>query len=337
MGEGVDLSVVIVNWNVKVLLEKCLRSLCDVPGWRLMPPGASVSQDSGRAMEIWVVDNASADGSVDMVREAFPGVGLIANEENIGFTRGNNQGIAQCRGRVVMLLNPDTEVLGSALEVMIGYLDAHPDVGVAGPRMFTPDGSTQPSRRRFPTYGTAFVESTCLQQWFPRHPLLARYYMWDRFDDQEQDVDWLEGACLLARAEAVRQVGGLDERFFMYSEEMDWCLRIKREGWRIVYLPAARVVHHEARSSGQTPAAQQIHFHSSKVAYAAKHFGRLQAEILRLFILAMYVYQMLEEGAKWLVGHKRDLRQQRIGVYRRVLASGLRAPKPKDAVASART
>jgi hypothetical protein len=324
MGEGVDLSVVIVNWNVKVLLEKCLRSLCDVPGWRLMPPGASVSQDSGRAMEIWVVDNASADGSVGMVREAFPGVGLIANEENIGFTRGNNQGIAQCRGRVVMLLNPDTEVLGSALEVMIGYLDAHPDVGVAGPRMFTPDGSTQPSRRRFPTYGTAFVESTCLQQWFPRHPLLARYYMWDRFDDQEQDVDWLEGACLLARAEAVRQVGGLDERFFMYSEELDWCQRIKKAGWRVVYLPQAQILHYGGRSSDQVVAAKHIHFQRSKIAYYTKYFGRFRGGLLRCFLLVTYAWMLAVEAAKYLAGHRRDLRAGRVSAYREVLRSGLR-------------
>ncbi len=200
-------------------------------------------------MEIWVVDSASTDGSADMVREAFPRVGLITNSENVGFTSGNNLGMARCRGRAVLLLNPDTEIVGDALTVMADYLDTHPDVGIVGPRILTPDGGLQPSRRRFPTYGTAFVESTCLQRWFPRHPLLARYYMWDVPDDREQDVDWLEGACLMARAEVVRQIGGLDERFFMYSEEMDWCLRAKRAGWHVVYLPQAAIIHYGGKSS----------------------------------------------------------------------------------------
>ena len=322
MSESVDLSVIIVSWNVKALLERCLRSLLAAPGWTLVAPDDEPV--GARTMEIWVVDSASADGSADMVRGTFPAVGLIANTENVGFTRGNNQGLARCRGRAVLLLNPDTEVLGDALTVMADYLDAHPDVGIVGPRILTPDGGVQPSRRRFPTYGTAFVESTCLQRWFPRHRLLARYYMWDAPDDREQDVDWLEGACLMARAEVVRQVGGLDERFFMYSEEMDWCLRAKRAGWRVVYLPQAAIVHYGGKSSEQVVAAKHIHFQRSKVAYFAKHFGALCGEVLRVFLLGTYAWMLAEEGAKWLVGHRRPLRAERIAAYWQVLRSGLR-------------
>lgn len=275
-------------------------------------------------MEIWVVDSASTDGSADMVREAFPRVGLITNSENAGFTRGNNQGLARCRGRAILLLNPDTEIVGDALTVMADYLDTHPDVGIVGPRILTPDGGLQPSRRRFPTYGTAFVESTCLQRWFPRHPLLARYYMWDVPDDREQDVDWLEGACLMARAEVVRQIGGLDERFFMYSEEMDWCLRAKRTGWRVVYLPQAAIIHYGGKSSEQVVAFKHIQFQRSKVAYFAKHFGAFRGELLRLFLLGTYAWMWAEEGAKWLVGHRRPLRAERLAAYGQVLRSGLR-------------
>jgi hypothetical protein len=324
MSEGIDLSVVIVNWNVKALLAKCLRSLMDAPGWQLIPPDGEAAAPDGRAMEIWVVDSASSDGSAEMVRQDFPGAGLIANTENVGFTRGNNQGIARCRGRAILLLNPDTEVLGDALGVMLEYLDAHPDAGVAGPRITTPDGGVQPSRRRFPTYATAFVESTCLQQWFPRHPLLARYYMWDAPDDREQDVDWLEGACLLARTEAVQQVGGLDERFFMYSEELDWCQRIKAAGWRVVYLPQAQILHYGGKSSDQVAAAKHIHFQRSKIAYYTKYFGRFRGGLLRGFLLATYAWMLAEESAKWLVGHKRSLRAERIAAYSQVLRSGLR-------------
>jgi len=324
MSETIDVSVVVVSWNVKALLEKCLLSLLASPVWRLVSPEGKSSGPGTRALEIWVVDSASTDGSVEMVREKFPGVGLIANSDNVGFTRGNNQGIARCRGRTLVLLNPDTEVHADALAVMADYLEWHPDVGVVGPRIATPDGGLQPSRRRFPTYGTAFVESTCLQRWFPRHPLLARYYMWDRPDDQEQDVDWIEGACLAARAEVVSHVGGLDERFFMYSEELDWCKRVKAAGWRVVYLPQAQILHYGGQSSDQVVSAKHIHFQRSKIAYYAKHFGALRGRILRWFLLATYAWMWAVEGLKWLVGHRRPLRASRVAAYGQVLRSGLR-------------
>lgn len=324
MSEGIDLSVVIVSWNVKALLEKCLRSVLDSPGWQLVPPGGEPSGTGLRSLEVWLIDSASSDGTAEMVHSQFPDVGLIENSENVGFTRGNNQGIARCRGRALMLLNPDTEVMGDTLATMGDYLASHPDVGVVGPRIATPDGGIQPSRRRFPTYGTAFIESTCLQQWFPRHPLLARYYMWDAPDDREQDVDWLEGACLLARAEVVKQVGGLDERFFMYSEELDWCQRIRSAGWRVVYLSQAQILHYGGKSSDQVVAAKHIRFQRSKIAYYAKYFGGFRGGLLRWFLLATYSWMWGVEGLKWLAGHRRPLRAERLAAYGQVLRSGLR-------------
>ncbi len=311
----IDLSIVIVSWNVRDLLRRCLNSFSAT---------ALLPAPEGLRCEVFVVDNASRDGSAEMVRTEFPQVTLIQNTENVGFTRGNNQALARATGRYMLLLNPDTEVVGDALATMADYMDAHPQVGVLGPQLVYPDGSIQSSRRRFPTLATMFVESTVLQRLFGHSSLVRRYYMLDKAHDAIQEVDWMVGACLMARREAVQSVGLLDERFFMYSEEMDWCLRIKRQGWQVVYLPTARVVHHEARSSEQVLAAQHIHFQSSKVAYAAKHFGSRQAEALRLFLLATYAYLIAEEGAKWLLGHKRPLRSQRIGVYRQVLRSGLR-------------
>jgi len=275
-------------------------------------------------LEVIVVDNASADGSVAMVREDFPQVRLIANAENLGFTRGNNQAIAQSRGRYVLLLNPDTEVIGDALNTMVRYMDAHPQVGVLGPQLLNPDGSVQPSRRRFPTLATAFLESTVLQQWFPDNRILRRYYVRDRGDDEVQAVDWVVGACLLVRRQAIEQVGLLDEAFFMYSEELDWFRRFKEHDWQVVYLPTAQVIHHEARSSEQLKALQHIQFQRSKVLYFRKHHGRRPAELLRLFLMATYVYQLVLESLKWLVGHKRPLRAERVRAYWQVLKSGLR-------------
>jgi N-acetylglucosaminyl-diphospho-decaprenol L-rhamnosyltransferase len=306
-----DLSIVIVNWNVRELLRHCLSSIYQ-------------ATEASFELEAIVVDNASGDGSVVMVGESFPQVHLIANDENLGFTRGNNQAIAQSRGRYVLLLNPDTEVVGGALSTMVQYMDTHPQAGALGPQLLYPDGSVQPSRRRFPTIATAFLESTVLQQWFPDNRVLRRYYIRDRGDDEVQEVDWVVGACLLARRQAIEQVGLLDEKFFMYSEEMDWCRRFKERGWRVVYLPTAQVIHHEAKSSEQVKSLQHIQFQRSKALYFRKHHGRWQAEVLRLFLLITYVYQLLLESLKWLVGHKRPLRAERIRAHWQVLRSGLR-------------
>ncbi|MCX8067579.1 MAG: glycosyltransferase family 2 protein [Anaerolineae bacterium] len=299
-----DLSVLIVNWNVRDLLRRCLRSvLVNSPSCQL---------------EIIVVDNGSTDGSVEMVRTEFPQVLLIANPDNRGFPAANNQGLAVARGRYVLLLNPDTEVVGNALETMIAFADAHPDVGVVGPQLLNPDGTIQSSRRRFPTLATAIFESTWLQPYAPRR-LLTRYYVLDRPDGEIQDVDWVTGAALMARREAIEQVGPLDEGFFMYSEELDWCRRFRDAGWRVVYLPTAQVVHYGGKSSEQVLPARHIHFQASKIRYFRKYHGAPAARILRAVIVGNYLWQIGVEGAKWLLGHKRPMRAERISAYRRVV------------------
>ncbi len=299
-----DLSVIIVNWNVRDLLRRCLHSiLASLPACQL---------------EIIVVDNGSTDGSPEMVRTEFPQVHLMANPDNRGFTAANNQGLAVARGRYVLLLNPDTEVVGDALETLVAFADAHPDVGVVGPQLLNPDGTVQSSRRRFPTLATALLESTWLQPYAPRR-LLARYYVLDRPDDEVQDVDWVTGAALMARREAVEQVGPLDEGFFMYSEELDWCRRFRAAGWRVIYLPTARIIHHEGKSSEQVLPARHIHFQTSKIRYFRKYHGPAAAEALRWFLLGNYLWQIGVEGAKWLLGHKRPLRAERIAAYRQVV------------------
>ncbi len=306
-----DLTVVIVNWNVRDLLRACLRSVYRSWG------------EDAAGLEVLVVDNASTDGSAAMVRAEFPGAVGIENAANVGFTVGNNQAIARAQGRHVLLLNPDTEVLGDALHAMVACLDAHPDAGALGPQLLNPDRTVQSSRRRFPTFRTALLESTILQQWWPDNEVLRRYYVQDRSDAEFQDVDWIVGACVLARREALAQVGGLDEGFFMYSEEMDWCYRLKRAGWRVVYLPEAQVVHYGAQSSRQVVAAQHIHFQRSKIRFFRKHWGAGYAALLRVCLLLNYGYQLVAEGLKWLVGHKRPLRAERLRAYSQVLRSGL--------------
>ncbi len=310
-----DLSVLIVNWNVRDLLRHCLHSiLANLPPCKL---------------EIIVVDNGSTDGSGEMVRTEFPQVHLIANPDNRGFPAANNQGLAVARGRYVLLLNPDTEVVGDALETMVAFADAHPNVGVVGPQLLNPDGTVQSSRRRFPTLATALFESTWLQPYAPRR-LLERYYVLDRPDDEVQDVDWVTGAALMARREAIEQVGPLDEGFFMYSEELDWCRRFREAGWQVVYLPTARIVHYVGKSSEQVLPARHIHFQTSKVRYFRKYHGPVAAEVLRLVILGNYLWQMGLEGGKWLLGHKRALRAERIGAYRQVVRAMTRSFSHQD-------
>jgi GT2 family glycosyltransferase len=314
----VDLSIVVVSWNVRDLLRQCLRSI-------------NAHQLTGK-LETIVVDNVSTDGSAEMVRSEFPDVQLIVNAENRGFPAANNQGIAIAQGRYVLILNPDTEVLDDALQTLVAHADANPDVGVIGPQLLNaPDAggrsSVQSSRRRFPTLATAILESTWLQPWAP-HRLLQRYYVRDQPDDVTLDVDWVMGAALLARRKAIEQVGTMDEGFFMYSEELDWCKRFKDAGWRVVYLPTAQIIHYGGKSSDQVVTARHIHFQTSKVRYFYKHHGRVTGELLRWFLLGNYTWQLGLEGLKWLAGHKRALREERVAAYRQVLRSRLLSKKP---------
>lgn len=304
-----DLTIVVVSWNVRELLRACLASI-----------------DRGRgalALQVVVVDSASTDGSAEMAAAEFPWVELIASAENVGFAAGNNLGLERARGRHVLLLNPDTEVAGDALTTLVDYLDGHPDVGVVGPQLLNADGSVQSSRRRFPTLATGFFESTWLEGIAPRR-VLARYYVLDRPDDEPSDVDWVVGAALMVRREVVQRVGPLDTGYFMYSEELDWCRRIRDAGWRAVYLPAAQVVHHYGKSSEQAVTARHIHFQRAKLRYFRKFHGRPASGALRLFLLAGYLTQIGVEGAKGVLGHKRALRWQRVASYWAVVRTGLR-------------
>jgi GT2 family glycosyltransferase len=203
------------------------------------------------------------------------------------------------------------------------YLEANPQVGVLGPQLLYPDDTVQSTRRRFPTLATGFFESTWLRPLAPR-PLLRHYYAQDLPDEAIVEVDWVVGAALLVRREAYEQVGGLDEGFFMYSEELDWCRRLKAAGWRVVYFPPAQIVHYEAQSSAQVPAATHIRFNTSKIRYYRKYHGTLAAETLRWFLLGNFALQLLLEGFKGLLGHKRKLRASRIAIYLQVLRSGLK-------------
>lgn len=303
------LSIITVSWNVRELLQACLASV-----------GAARDQIN---LEMILVDSFSADGTPEMVAKLFPWVKLIACQENVGFPKGNNIGIGQATGKYILLLNPDTVVLENALASMCDYLDKHADVGVVGSQLLNSDGTVQSSRRRFPTLVTALFESTWLQPFAPQ-TVLNHYFALDVPDAETADVDWVMGASLMTRRSIVEQVGGLDEAYFMYSEELDWCRRIKSAGWRVVYFPKAKIVHHLGKSSEQAVTHRHINFNRAKLRYFRKYHGRGTAFVLRCFLLIGFAQQLLLEVVKGMLGHKRPLRWQRARSYWQVLRSGLR-------------
>ncbi len=224
-----DLSIIIVNRNTRDLLEACLRSI--------IPPPDTVTA------ETIVVDNASNDGSVEMVRRDFPDVQLIANDTNTGFAYPNNQGLAISAGRYVLLLNSDTMVQPHALERLVAFMDDHPGAGACGPMLRYPDGRLQPSSFNFHSPWRAFCDFSGLGTLFPRSRLFGNQQR--AFDHQRTGkVEAPMGAALLVRREVVETVGGLDERFRIHSNEIDWCYRMQRAGWDRYFVAEAEVVHH---------------------------------------------------------------------------------------------
>ncbi len=306
-------SIIIVSWNVCDLLHECLESVME---------GQPALGSSGD-IEVIVVDSGSTDGTPAMVRRDFPSVRLVEPGKNVGFSKGNNLGMQAGSGRYFFLLNPDTRLIGTALSLMINYMDAHPEVGVLGPQLLNDDGSVQSSRRRFPTLWTGIFESTWLQPFAPPG-VLTRYYMLDHPDQEPVRADWVVGAAMLVRREVFEQTGGFDEGFFMYSEELDWQKRIRERGWEVIYYPQARIIHYGGKASEQVITERHIRYQTSKVRYFRKHHGAGSATLIRAVLLANYAWQLLLESAKWLLGHKREMRRARVLAYRQVLRTGLK-------------
>ena len=283
------LAIVIVNYNTRDLLRDCLRSIA-----------AGVSCCTP---EVWVVDNASSDGSAAMVHAEFPHVHLISNPHNGGFAYANNlalrlilaehadqesSGLLAPRAPdYVLLLNPDTVVPPGALDGLIAYMEAHPDVGAAGPKLLLADGSLDLAcRRSFPTPAVAFYRMIGLSRLFPRSPRFGRYNMTFLDPDIETEVDSVVGACMIVRTAVVREVGLLDEAYFMYGEDLDWAYRIKQYGWRIMYVPSVTVHHYKRASSSQRPLQSIRHFYDAMRIFHRKHYAATTPALFNLLIEA---------------------------------------------------
>ena len=358
-----DLVIVIISWNVWDHLRACLASIeqQSTPidegrdekaerktGSHSSTPVRRFGPNSEATLQVVVLDNASEDATPSLLPSRFPWVQTIFSDENLGFTGGNNRALEAmgfdalprqyneeetpnqpgasrpaAKARFIYFLNPDTELLPGSLWALYNGINEDETIGAIGPQLRYTDGALQSSRRRFPGLLTGFFESTWLEQLWPRNLWTRRYHLADWPADSRQDVDWLVGAALLVRGEVLAALGGFDPQFFMYSEETDLCRRIRRAGWRVVYDPVAIVIHAEGRSSGQVSAQRHILFNRSKVRYVRKWQGPMWAELLRRYLLLEFRLQITSESLKALLGHKRDLRRDRISAYRDVLASGL--------------
>ncbi len=254
-----EVSVVVVNWNTQDILRDCLRSIYE--------------QCGEIDLEVIVIDNASTDGSVEMVKKDFPQVTLIENPQNRGFAAANNQGIDISKGRYVLLLNSDTVVLDNAIAETIAFADSHPKAAVVGCRVLNLDQTLQPTCFMFPSILNMLLSSTYLYKLFPKSKFFGRERMtwWSRQDVREVDV--VTGCFMLVRRQAIEQVGMMDEKFFMYAEETDWCYRFKQAGWKILFTPCAEIIHLGGQSTAQRSADMIVRLRLSILRFMRKHHG----------------------------------------------------------------
>lgn len=284
------ISVVIVSWNAKEYLRECLTSL--------------KSDVSGPDCEVFVVDNHSTDGSQEMVSTEFPNVKLVRNEKNLGFAAANNIGIRRCSAEYVLLINSDVVVKDNCIDMMFKYMNAHPDIGVLGPRIIDIKGNTQRSTMEFPTLWNTFCRALALDSIFPNSRLFGGYLMRCFDKDLLQDTEIINGCFWMIRSNALMSTGLLDESFFIYGEDMDWCKRFKENGWRVVYFPEAKALHYGGASSANAPIRFFIEQEKANAHYWHKHFPFPAYILYRLIILIHLVLRLISSIAIWTMDSK---------------------------------
>ncbi len=252
-----DLSIIIVNWNTKEYLLPCLREIFE--------------RGQGMSREVILVDNGSRDGSRDEVKKAFPSVHVIQNEENLGFAKAVNQGLKNSSGRYILLLNPDTRVKNAATERLVSFMDGYSDAAVAGAQLLNADGSKQNSIANFPSLASELLNKSLLRWLFPKKfPGKGRNY------SEPFEVDSVIGACMMVRREAMKQVGLLDEDYFLFLEETDWCYRMRKAGWKVYHVPQAEVFHSQGKSAEKEKKKAKVEYYRSRNLFFKKHRGTLQ-------------------------------------------------------------
>ena len=309
-----DLSIVIVNWNTRELLRECLASvragLGDLPA------------------KVIVVDNASEDGSAGMVAAEFPEFVLIRNAENRGFAAANNQGFAVARGRHVLLLNSDTLVHGEVLPRSVAWLDAHPEVGAMGCRVLNTDGSVQRTCAMYPSLLNQLLQTSGLWK-LPRPRFFGRYLMTDWQRDSERIVDTISGCYLLVRAQVIDEVGPLDEAFFFFGEETDWCRRMRDAGWKLMFAPVGEITHHGSVSARKLNHRRDVMLTQALVRLHRKHGGMAPAALAWTIGAGFNLSRAVFWSLRRALGDPRA--EERARHFRRVVAhlrDAWRAPPP---------
>ncbi len=273
-----DVSVLVVSWNTRDLLRECLRSIYLRP--------SSVS------LEVICVDNASSDGSVEMVRREYPQVRIIANQTNERFVAANNQAIQVARGRYVLLLNSDTIVLEDAIGALVRFADRNPRGAVFGGRVLNPDLTLQRSCFRYPSVLNALLSATYLYKIFPRSQFFGRQFMtWWSYDDS-REVETVSGCFALVRREAIQAVGAMDPIFYFYVDDDDWCYRFASEGWKVMFTPEARIIHYGGRSTRIQQRSFLLQLHGSVLVFMRIHRGRMSFILMRLLIGTFFLIRM---------------------------------------------
>ncbi len=273
ISDGVDLSVVIVSYNTRQKLQMTLESV--------------FRSQTGFFYEVFVVDNGSRDGSPEMVRTEFPQSKLLAQEENLGYAKANNQAIRLSRGRYILLLNSDVIVKPSTFDKMITFMDNNPTVGISGCRVVKPDGTLDEAcRRSFPTPAVAFYRLSGLSRLFPKSKIFGKYNLSYLPEHELAEVDSVVGAFLLIRREAISEVGMLDEDYFMYGEDIDWCYRVKEARYKVMYVPLTTVVHYKGSSSRKASSRSLYEFHRAMEIFYDKHYRQRYNFLVNFFVKA---------------------------------------------------
>jgi GT2 family glycosyltransferase len=286
------ISVIIVSWNTRELLKGCLNSI--------RTSGDSLVQ------EVIVVDNASTDGSAEMVAAEFSEVTLIRSKENLGFARANNLGLQRASGSWMALVNSDVVVHPGCFEQLINYLETHDGAGLVAPAVFGGDGRLQPTCRRLPTIWSTACRSLALDNVLSRWPLLSSRELCYKGQVQPIEVDVLSGCFWVARREAVAQVGGLDERFFFYAEDIDWCKRFGDAKWKVVFVPKATATHFGGGSSAKAPLRYSIELLRANLAYWRKHRGVPGLAIFFFLSVIHHITRLLMRGVEKVLGRGLD-------------------------------
>lgn len=323
LAESTELSVVIVAWNAKHYLELCLDSLVKAP--------------PRRGMEVLVVDNASADDTVEMVEARFPWVKLIKSKENLGFAKGNNVAIRQCQGRYIALVNPDVIVFPGCLDALADFLDQNPKVGDVGPRVLNPDMTQQSTCRRFPTLWNNFCSATRLENIFRGNSFFAGEHMFYFPHDRTLAVDVIVGCFSMIRREAFDEVGLLDEGLFMYGDDVDWCRRARNAGWQVVFYPGARAIHDRGKTTAPFPEHFAVAQQRSILRYWKKHHTLLGVLGIRTIMLFHHLMRYSVATLSDLVHPKTklqcDVRKRVSGACIRQLLFGVVPRRPEEQAA----